>query len=230
LAWFHGRWQCRWWSHRATTPVGGAGAAAWNGRRWRAVPVATIPGSVETDLSDVSCPAAARCIAVGHYASSRGQPAGVLAEQWNGRRCRVLAMPKPGLGVLTAVDCAGPSDCMAVGTGTGSLAERWNGRTWRAQTPSVPAGLLDVSCPSAARCIAVGEYRSRFRVFEVGLSERWNGRAWQQIKPAARRVALINVSCARPARCVAVGRAGTLTRAEQWNGTSWRLLRTRNPS
>jgi len=67
------------------------------------------------------------------------------------------------------------------------------------------------------------------RVFEVGLSERWNGRAWQQIKPAARRVALISVSCARPARCVAVGRAGTLTRAEQWNGTSWRLLRTRNP-
>ena len=213
---------------RCMAVLGLAGAMTWNGRHWRAVPTATVPGSVESVLSDVSCPAATRCVAVGHYLASDPGLAHPLAEAWNGRRWRVLATPTPGLGVLTAVDCAGPSDCMAVGSaGSSNLAERWNGRTWQAQTPPGPAGLLDVSCPSDARCIAVGTYPSRF--FEVGITERWNGRAWQQVKPAAHRVALISVSCARTARCIAVGRAATLTRAEQWNGTAWRLLSTTNP-
>jgi hypothetical protein len=86
-----------------------------------------------------------------------------------------------------------------------------------------------VSCPRAARCMAVGNSLPRFHTFEAGLAERWNGREWRRVKPAGRHVAIISVSCIRPGHCIAVGRAGTLTRAELWNGSSWRLLRTRNP-
>ena len=206
--------------------VGGEAAAAWNGGRWSPVRVA-VPraGAGNFTLTDVSCPSATRCIAVGtsvtgdHFAHIHA-----VAEEWNGRRWRILATPVLEVEYLNAVDCAGPSRCMAVGWAgrAGSLAERWNGRTWRAQTQLGPAsypGLRGVSCPRAAACIAVG----------LGAAEQWNGRTWRVVKPAGRSAALLGVSCARPRRCIAVGQAGTLTFAEQWNGTRWQQLRTRNP-
>ncbi len=102
-------------------------------------------------------------------------------------------------GDLSAVDCAGPSSCMAVGS---SLAAQWNGRTWRARTPSRPIGcpgLLDVSCPSAARCMAVGWYVPGHKEFAAGITERWNCRTWQRVKPAGRSATRLDVACARPA-------------------------------
>jgi len=204
--------------------VGGEAAAMWNGRRWRLVPV---HARGQFSLSDVSCPAATECIAVGERVSATSPPQ-AMAEKWNGTSWRRLATnqtPPLHVSYLNGVDCAGRSRCMAVGwagPGAGSLAERWNGGAWRAHTHLGPAGypgLRDVSCPSAARCMAVG----------VGAAARWNGRSWRPVKPAGRAAALLGLSCARPGRCIAVGQIGTLTLAEQWNGTRWLLLRTRNP-
>ncbi len=204
--------------------VGGESAAAWNGRRWRSLPVRA---HGQFSLSDVSCPAATECIAVGELLSNTSPPQ-AMAEQWDGSRWRLLAAtPIPLLQVsyLNRADCASRSRCMAVGwagPGVGGLAERWNGRTWRAQTHVGAArypGLRDVSCPRAVRCMAVG----------AGGAERWNGRSWRHVKPAGRVVTLFSVSCARPSRCIAVGQIGTLALAERWNGTRWLLLRTRNP-
>jgi hypothetical protein len=218
--------------------VGGSSAAAWNGRRWRPVRTARIRDSVFIGLSDVSCPAATRCIAVGAFETRGAHALHPLAEEWTGRRWRFLATANTG-GVLAAVDCPGRFDCMAVGHTfngrfpefTSNLAEQWNGRTWRARTPPGPTGssLAGVSCPRAARCMAVGSSLPWLASFEAGLAERWNGREWRRVNPAGRHVALISVSCPRPGRCIAVGRAGTLTSAELWNGSRWRLLRTRNP-
>jgi len=205
--------------------VGGESAQSWNGRRWRSLPVRA---RGQFTLSDVSCPAANECIAVGELLSNTSPPQ-AMAERWNGTRWRLQAatpMPLLQVSYLNRVDCAGRSRCMAVGwagPGVGSLAERWNGRTWRAQTHPGPArypGLRDVSCPRAAFCMAVG----------AGHAERWNGRSWRPVKPAGRAAAtLLSVSCARPSRCIATGQIGTLTLAERWNGTRWLLLRTRNP-
>jgi hypothetical protein len=224
-------------SARRCIAVGGSRAAAWNGTRWRLVPTARIRGSVFIDLSDISCPAVTRCIAVGTQESRGAHALQTLAEEWNGRRWRFLATPD--LGVLAAIDCPESSDCMAVGYSFSgrfsphirNLAEQWNGRTWRTLNPPGPTGssLAGVSCPSAARCIAVGRTLTRFSSFEVGLAERWNGRQWRRVTPAGLHVALLSVSCARPSRCIAVGRAGTLSRAELWNGSRWRLLQTSNP-
>ncbi|HLQ55985.1 MAG TPA: hypothetical protein VK162_17150, partial [Streptosporangiaceae bacterium] len=132
-------------------------------------------------------------------------------------------------GDLNAVDCAGPSSCMAVGFG---LAAQWNGRTWRARPIAGQVrfpGVLDVSCPTTARCMAVGWQFPQRRGPLVGVTERWNGRTWRQVTPAGRSSALSGVACARPRRCIAVGQAGTLIRAEQWNGSRWRLLTATNP-
>lgn len=179
--------------------VGDTGPWAWNGRRWRPVRPATPAGSESVRLHDLSCPAAARCIAVGDYfTGTRFTKNFTLAEEWNGRRWRILATPNPGndtFDTLAAVDCAGPSSCIAVGryfdnSGGHNLAERWNGRAWQPQTPPGPTGLLDVSCPAAAWCMAVGRYVPRFRSSEASLTERWNGRAWQRVRHAGLHVGL----------------------------------------
>jgi hypothetical protein len=202
--------------------VGGAAAAEWNGQRWRAVPPANHRGVFSLD--DVSCPAATMCMAVGISASKTGPPHS-LAEEWNGKHWRVLATPNMRVSYLNGVDCSGQSRCMAVGwagPGAGGLAELWNGRMWRAQKHLVPAdypGLRDVACPGATRCVAVG----------IDATERWNGRTWKRVQPAGHGVALLGVACARPGSCIAVGQQGTLTIAEQWNGTRWLRLRSRNP-
>jgi hypothetical protein len=207
--------------------VGGGAAAAWNGRRWRAVPVPA-PHAFSFSLTDVSCPAPARCIAVGHK-SAIGRLDHAVAEEWNGRRWQILPTHLLPAGDLNAVDCARPSSCMAVGFG---LNAQWNGRTWRARPIADQIGfpgLLDVSCPNTAACMAVGSYTPHRRQPPVALTERWNGRTWRHVKPAGRSAVLLSVACAGPSRCIAVGQAGTLIRAEQWNGTRWRLLTATNP-
>ena len=90
--------------------------------------------------------------------------------------------------------------------------------------------LLAISCPGAARCIALG---AQVRRGNGGpLAEAWNGTRWRMLPTASLDAAtgnLLAVSCPRADHCVAagdyVGRAG-LARplAEQWDGNRWRLI------
>jgi hypothetical protein len=76
---------------RAGSRYEGVNAAEfWNGVRWRRLP-APGPGG---GLTDVSCTAASRCMAVG---LSPLEPARtrLLAERWNGSRWLRLATPNP---------------------------------------------------------------------------------------------------------------------------------------
>ena len=71
-------------------------AEAWAGGSWTVEPIPLPTGATWVELSDVSCPALADCIAVGGYMknqfSGQEQP---LAEQWNGSSWSVLAAPTP---------------------------------------------------------------------------------------------------------------------------------------
>jgi hypothetical protein len=210
---------------------GDGAAAGWDGSRWRLVPVA-VPKAFSFGLADVSCTAATRCIAVGSK-SAIGRTDHVVAEEWNGRRWRILSTHLLPPGDLNAVDCTGRSSCMAVGSG---LAAQWNGRAWRALTTPSPVGLADVSCSSADNCIAVSSFTRMHFAFPVGspfqIAEHWNGRHWSLARTPMRGGALSAVSCVRGPRCIAVGEAGglnTRTLAEQWNGIGLQLMKTRNP-
>jgi len=97
--------------------------------------------------------------------------------------------------------------------------------------------LFGVSCTSARACVAVGYYDKSFRLRP--LAERWNGRNWAiQATPrpaGARASAFFAVSCASPRACTAagadVGSSGrTVTLAQAWNGTRWRVQATPNPA
>ena len=141
--------------------------------------------------------------------------------------------------------------CIAVGdykNGAGTsvtLAERWNGRRWAIQPTPNPRGALNshlfgVSCVSAGGCIAVGEYTNG--AGNTGtLTERWNGRRWAILatpNPRAHASHLFGVSCVSAGACTAVGDyisyaggvATTETLAERWDGASWAIQATPNPS
>jgi hypothetical protein len=120
-----------------------------DGAGWVIQPTPDQPGSANL-FSGVSCPTATTCVAVGSYENSFGTLA--LAEAWNGTGWAVDSTPDPTTGAdapsLTAVSCASPSDCDAVGNySTNSLpvayAEAWNGAAWSLQ--SVPSPALSVS-------------------------------------------------------------------------------------
>jgi hypothetical protein len=230
-------------------PSASAGAAV-TGAKWSAEPT---PNALVTNgrLAADSCASPASCVAVGSYESSSGTAA--LAEAWNGTSWRIQAVPVPAggtHGALDGVSCSAVTACTAVGQYTSSqgvrvtLAERWNGTSWSVQaTPNPAAGhfsvLNGVSCGSATSCVAVGYYKfgSTGRALLV---EGWNGTAWSikraGIPPNAAYSVLDGVSCAGAAACVAVGNYLdsssdlTVTLAEVWNGSAWRITATPNPA
>ena len=93
-----------------------------------------------------------------------------------------------------------------------------------------------MSCTSASACTAVGD--SSNGATTVTLAERWNGTTWS-IQPTpnpagASFTFLYAVSCTSARACTAVGDSSngttTVTLAERWNGTTWSIQHTPNPT
>jgi len=160
---------------------------------------------------------------------------------------------------LAAVTCVSASDCWAVGyyytgsdfnsiTAVQTLIERWDGTAWSIVTsPNTSATqnnfLVDVTCSSASSCWAVGYYYTGS--INQTLIERWDGTAWAIVSSpntsATRDNFLRGVTCVSASDCWAVGYydAGIVaqtpvavdqTLIERWDGTSWAIVTSPNPS
>jgi hypothetical protein len=183
-----------------------------------------LPEPGNDSLAGVSCPAATMCMAVGQ---------GVLSELWNGRTWRLLATPDPRYGAaLTAVSCADPTDCVALGNNyPQQFAEAWNGSRWRLLPLSDAPGVMlsGISCVTPDSCVAVGQGPTTFAAYGA-TALLWNGATWRLLATAAppgtASSAFSAVSCASATSCVAVGQddADRAPLAESWNGTAWTLL------
>ena len=213
-------------------------------------------------LNGVYCVTAADCWAVGEYGTShQGDRNEVL--HWNGKTWRTMAVPNPGghavssASVLFSVRCAGAKDCWAVGDYTSHSANlnealHWNGTRWVKVDMPTPAGtmpgsfneLFDITCLTASRCWAVGEYGTEGTTGVVRNQVlRWNGRTWSQVRapePAGTMPSDVNVlnaiRCMSATRCLAVGLDGVITgpptvanEALLWNGRKWSVLTTPQP-
>lgn len=220
-------------------------AERWNGSKWaiQATPAPTGLGG-DSFLVAVACPTANDCTAVGYFVNSATAFAG-YSEQWNGTSWAAKSMPSGKGGTfLSSVACSSIKACTAVGySGAGTtLAERWNGTTWSLQSTPNPAGstgteLFGVSCPATLACVAAG---SSDTTHQATLVERWNGTSWAiQSTPnpaGAGLVGLSSVSCVTRTFCDTVGfsaanlSAAVKTLAERWNGSSWTIQATPNPS
>ena len=216
-------------------------AERWDGTRWRIQPTPTLRGG--GTLTGVACTSPSACIAVGRSPSFGATV--TLAERWNGTRWRIQPTPTPaGGGVLAGVACTSATACTAVGSSNdgSTLAERWNGTTWQIQptpSPTVGSRLLSVACTSSTACTAVGTFPPTFGQ-DLTLAEQWNGSQWQ-VQPTPNPLgtldsSLRSVACTSSAACTAVGinyprsTGSPVTLAERWNGISWEIQSTPNPS
>jgi hypothetical protein len=221
---------------RALTAKAAAGTAT-------AASTAGGAGKHASMLDGVSC-AGTQCVAVGSWYDN--PPIGhSLAERWNGASWQRQASPDgPTDSFLTGVSCAAVThaapdaiDCLAVGNLV--LAEATG--SWRlvAKTSNLDA----VSCAKAGDCVAVGAKPTG----AVPLFATWNGKTLRTGRMhaaphTAQTVTVAGVSCVAANDCVAVGDysygvgakpgpgARDRTLAEQWNGSSWRVLPTVNVS
>jgi hypothetical protein len=183
-------------------------------------------------LNGVSC-AGRQCTAVGSYYYG-GAASHTLVEFWTGSAWSVELSPDgPTYSSLRAVSCDVTAGCLAVG----SPVLAGNGNRWRIVSPV--SSLDAVSCTDTGSCIAVGANTS------TPVYASWTGRAWHtgtmHAPPQqAQGVTVAGVSCASASNCTAVGdyfygataQPSSSYRdkilAEQWNGSSWRLLPTIN--
>jgi hypothetical protein len=230
-------------------------AESWAGTKWTIEPTPAPDKSTSSNLASVSCTAATACLAVGSYYSSLGSGWLPLAELWNGSSWTIRPPPTPSEGsndVLSYVQCATAKACMAVGSYYSSatsqtvpLVEFWDGSAWTIQTVSLPSGasggqLFGVSCPSMTACTAVGIYYTALGgpSEELALAESWNGTNWS-LQPTPNPISNASYSlnavwCLSAKSCNAVGRIFTgsneETLAESWDGTTWSIRPTPNPS
>jgi hypothetical protein len=225
----------------------------WNGTSWS---IQSTPNPRQANggrvsyLGGVSCASTTACTAVGHSGNISGTSGAALTERWNGAGWTIQRTPHPAdatASFLSAVSCASPRSCTAVGfanraSGGVTLAERWNGAGWAIQRTPTPAAAADaqlvgVSCASVRICTAVG-YFTIVTGIDVMLAERWNGTGWtieRTLYPAgARYVQLAGVSCATPMSCTAVGLFNNtpgidVTLAERSNSHDWAIQPTPSP-
>ncbi|HET9199267.1 MAG TPA: hypothetical protein VFN92_13555 [Solirubrobacterales bacterium] len=226
----------------------------WNGSTWTEVSAGSqLPAGSQHVLNDISCPAANSCEAVGYSIPSSGALK-TLAMHWDGSvwTVRASANPKwPGSVatkedmVLAGVDCASATFCKAVGRistsfGGRPLIERLNGSEWLSETTQPPSSnvdtaLNDVSCPTTAMCVAVGNASTAasapFPSPEAAFIQLWNGSQWSfDWAPSANEtgaaMGLGAVSCSSPTSCRAVGAGG---RGVRWTGKDWRLQAAKLP-
>lgn len=211
------------------------------------LPSETSPNSA---LAAVTCPGPTSCLAVGDYGQSEFLYQ-MLAEHWNGAKWTLQSSPPLDGSFLYGVSCPSTSVCWAVGSqltpedDTEALAERWNGSRWMDGTPVSPGTdneLGSVYCVSTLDCFMVGDYSVEPGVLEP-LIERYavvthTGVVWETMvnpTPAgSTRTHLQSIACVGVNDCNAVGffynsKGVSVTLADHWNGSSWRLVPTANP-
>jgi hypothetical protein len=226
-------------------------AYRWNGSSWSAQVPAKKTGAVETRLFGVDCPSETRCLAVGSYELSEGEPT-LMAEIWNENKWSNQTTPTPTGATSSefrAIGCNSTATCTAVGSALISgvktaIAERWTSPTWALSPIPIPEGakssqLDGVDCLWSNFCVAVGQYTNSGG-FVKSLAMFWNGTEWKLQTLAdpegAQHTRLHDVSCTpSPNRCTVVGSwnsstTGERTLAYRFNGsTTWTLQSTPHP-
>jgi hypothetical protein len=228
-----------------------AGTATWNGKAWRITPTPLPKNTTDSFLHDVSCTSAHACTAVGERdtPTSTSSP---LIETWNGKAWKTIHAPRPAGSSadvsLSAVSCPTTHACVALGLRilgeNNATSEVWNGTAWTVRAirklhGTTYSSLSGISCLSAKRCIAVGDYQVNNSSKSKTLVERWNGTSWSIIKTPNRKDGvngddLSGVSCSSKNSCIAIGSssrtsAGNRTLVEQWNGKAWTIEASPNP-
>jgi hypothetical protein len=214
-------------------------------------------GSAVNDIVAVTCVSASDCWGVGRQRT--GSIWQTLIEHWDGKSWNLVVSPNTSTSddnFLYGIACTSASQCWAVGNhsivGTFGFAQpliqRWNGTAWTIDnspqtSPEQQNAILSaVTCNSASDCWAVGKYV--LTNFFQTLVEHWDGSSWTVVTSAntsARESnTLTAVTCTASNDCWSVGyhdvgtpvggAAPQATLAEHWDGTSWSIVSSPNPT
>lgn len=206
-------------------------ALRWDGLGWLAM--AQAGGFLATTgLSDVSCPAASDCVAVGRRPGESSQPPQIV--RWDGTSWDAEPPAEYAVGAssieLRAVDCASAVECQVVGSaayggfGAKNMTLVYRAETWRtADTASPGGGLRGVSCVGGESCMAVGDSTEP----AGNPATRWilGEDGWEVSSSEGPDGAyLTDVVCLEEADCLAVGRKGEwpfAPLAQRFDGETW---------
>ena len=224
----------------------------WNESKW-SVQTTPVPSeATSSELVAVGCNSTANCRAAGSAVIKGVKTA--IVESWTSPTWSSQSIPIPEGATssqLDGIDCLWSNFCVAVGRYTTSggsiknLAMFWNGTEWKLQTLTDPkeaaqSTLLDVACtPTPNRCTAVGGWKNSV-LEQFTMAYRFDGSTWtlQSTPNPVGSIASVfqEVSCATETSCAAAGSwvsgggGSNQTLAEDWNGTSWSIQGTPNPS
>jgi putative hemolysin len=186
------------------------------GGGWRVVPSPNAPGEAGSALSGVTCLGPGNCIAVGR-SENKGSTPTTLIEQNVGSGWTIVPSPNAnafgGVGDLSAVACANPTHCVAVGryeSANGhfqTLIEDNAGQGWEVVPSPDPntaddTSLNGVTCAGPSFCIAVGSHGSGDH--ELPLIQRNSGSGWTTV-PTPGAGGLSGIACPTADFCVATG-------------------------
>ncbi|HEV2375041.1 MAG TPA: hypothetical protein VGS19_23135 [Streptosporangiaceae bacterium] len=232
-------------STNTVTSVASTLTEHWNGTRWRIVPSPNA-GSAQNLLQAVAViPHTNQLWAVGYFISGGG-PLQTLAERWDGTDWDVVPSPNVGTGSnsLGAVVALSATDAWAVGassetpSSSQALIEHWDGTTWSVVSSPTLTGNVNLAGLTAVR--STSQLWASGGTGNATLTEHFDGTSWSVVpSPNApgstggdflygtRAVAASNVW--------AVGSTGSggnpvLTLTEHWDGTSWSVIPSPNPS
>jgi hypothetical protein len=171
--------------------------ARWNGTSLTAMKPAVPADAADITLSDISCPSATFCAAVGFSTNPSGTGVFGLAAVWNGKSWTAdkMAAPKGDAeSFLYGVSCRPDGFCMAVGsaglstTATEATALSYKGKKWTLQNVPGPgtgpsSDFFGVNCLLDDKCVAIGEIVSSHTATAAPLAGLWNGSSWR-LSPA----------------------------------------------
>jgi len=233
----------------AGAALGVAGVLVGISPAGRDAAAATASAPAVVSLSGVSALSSSNAWAVGTWSRTGGSPWRSLIEHYTGGRWAIKASPNPGndSNSLNAVAALSTTNAWAVGTyhtngkSLKTLIEHWNGSAWKVQaSPSPVTGnntLSSVVATSPSNVWAVGNTLSTSGEQKT-LIEHWNGRSWtvQHSPSPGSSSTLTAVAAVSRSNAWAVGYTdssdgtSSKTLVEHWNGTSWQIQASPNPS
>ena len=209
----------------------------WNGSTWSALPSPNL-GTNANVLNGVSVVAADDIWAVGLGNSTSTLSGAPIVEHWNGTSWSLVPSVPTGGGFaeLRAVDAVSATDVWAVGyRGQRTLIEHWDGSIWSlVSSPALPSSyLMGVTAVAANDVWAVGSTNGK------SLIEHWDGSTWTRVASPNGSKPITQLNAVAPFGSNDLWAVGLTvdelqvsyrTITEHWDGTSWTLVPSPNPS
>jgi photosystem II stability/assembly factor-like uncharacterized protein len=181
------------------------------GLSWKAQPVT---GGSTPQLSGVSCPTTAQCMAVGSNGASLPGSGVVVTTSDAGAQWSAAAAPQNAL-VVSSVTCVSTVECTAIvsdGTSTWSAQSADFGQTWQ-QKGTLPSGFQpgdDITCTPAGTCMLAGYVptTSGHGQGAIALSTD-GGQTWALASVPSTTGVLQSTACLSATDCLAAGTTGT---------------------